>query len=132
VPLALGPASEPEPDIAVVTGSPHDYLHAHPATALLIVDVADASLTFDRTKKASVYARAGILDYWIVNLIDQVVEVHRNPEPAAMLRTKGAMLRSTDFAPATGLRHSRVRTAPSRLTICCPERKVRPARSSSG
>jgi len=83
LPLALAPASEPEPDVAVVTGSPRDYRDAHPSTALLIVEVADTSLAFDRTTKASVYARAGIADYWLLNLVDEVIEVHRNPEPSS-------------------------------------------------
>ena len=80
LPLALDRTSEPEPDIAVVAGSPRDYRDAHPSTALLIVEIADTSLEFDRTKKAALYARAGILDYWIVNLVDEVVEVHGNPQ----------------------------------------------------
>jgi Uma2 family endonuclease len=53
LPLTLDAASEPEPDVAVVAGSPRDYRDAHPSTALLIVEVADASLLFDRTTKAS-------------------------------------------------------------------------------
>jgi Uma2 family endonuclease len=77
--LALDPASEPEPDIAIVSGSPRDYRDAHPSTALLIVEVADASLAFDRTVKASLYARAAIPEYWLLNLVDQLLEVHRNP-----------------------------------------------------
>jgi Uma2 family endonuclease len=80
LPLALDPASEPEPDVAVVAGSPRDYRDAHPSTALLIVEVADASLLFDRTTKATLYARAGIPDYWLLNLVDEVLEVHRNPQ----------------------------------------------------
>jgi Uma2 family endonuclease len=87
LPLALDPASEPEPDVAVVTGSPRDYRDAHPATALLIVEVADASLLFDRTTKTSLYARGGIADYWLLNLVEEVVEVYRNPQ------------RSTDAPP---------------------------------
>jgi Uma2 family endonuclease len=88
LPLALDAASEPEPDVAVVAGSPRDYRDAHPSTALLIVEVADASLLFDRTTKASIYARAGILDYWVLNLVDEILEVHRNPQ------------RSTDTPPS--------------------------------
>jgi Uma2 family endonuclease len=80
LPLALDPASEPEPDVAVVAGSPRDYRDAHSSTALLIVEVADASLVFDRTTKASLYARAGIPDYWLLNLVDEIIEVHRKPE----------------------------------------------------
>ena len=51
-----------------------------PAPALA-VEVAVSSLTFDRTHKASLYARAGVADYWIVNLVDRVVEVYRQPAP---------------------------------------------------
>ena len=83
LPLALDAASEPEPDVAVVSGSPRDYRDAHPSTALLVVEVADTSLLFDRTTKASLYARAGIADYWLLNLVDQIVEVHRTPQRSA-------------------------------------------------
>jgi Uma2 family endonuclease len=83
LPLALDAASEPEPDVAVVAGSPRDYRDAHPSTALLVVEVSDTSLLFDRTTKANIYARAGIPDYWLLNLVDEVVEVHRNPQRSA-------------------------------------------------
>jgi Uma2 family endonuclease len=79
LPLALGPDSEPEPDVAVVAGSARDYWDEHPTTALLVIEVSASSLKFDRTVKARVYARAGIPEYWIVNLDDSCVEVHRDP-----------------------------------------------------
>jgi Uma2 family endonuclease len=82
LPLALGPHNEPEPDLAVVKGSPRDYETEHPTTALLLVEIADSTLRLDRGRKAALYARAGIAEYWIVNLVDRVLEVHR--EPAAM------------------------------------------------
>ena len=82
-PLSLDDVSEPEPDVAVVVGSAGDYRDGHPKTAVLIVEVADSTLAFDRGKKAAVYARAGIADYWIVNLVDGEVEVHRNPRPSS-------------------------------------------------
>ena len=78
-PLALDEESAPEPDIAVVGGSRADYRYTHPARPALIIEVAETSLGFDRVAKGSLYARAGIEDYWIVNLIDRVVEVYRNP-----------------------------------------------------
>lgn len=68
--------SEPEPDIAVVALG--DYSEAHPSLALLVVEVADSSLRFDREIKAPLYAASGFREYWIVNLCDQVVEVHRH------------------------------------------------------
>ena len=78
-PLDLGEISEPEPDVAVIAGNVRDYTDAHPTTAALIVEVADTSLAYDRTTKASLYAKAGIADYWIVNLIERQLEVHRYP-----------------------------------------------------
>ena len=82
-PLALGEHSEPEPDVAVVTGIARDYVEAHPSTAALVVEVADSSLRLDRRFKAAVYARAGLHEYWIVNLVDRTIEVHREPQPPA-------------------------------------------------
>ena len=65
-PVALDDESVPEPDVAVVRGRHSDYRHAHPARAALIIEVAESSLAFDRKQKGSLYARAGIADYWIV------------------------------------------------------------------
>ena len=78
-PVALDDDSEPEPDIAVVPGGPRDYLDAHPSRPVLVVEVAYASVAFDRRHKSSLYARAGVDDYWIVNLVDRVLEVRRRP-----------------------------------------------------
>lgn len=80
MPLSLGLHSDPLPDIAVVKGISRDFT-VHPGTALLVVEVSDSSLRFDRTRKASLYARAGIQDYWIVNLVDRQPEVYRQPIP---------------------------------------------------
>jgi Uma2 family endonuclease len=84
-PVALDDESEPEPDIAVAPGRHRDYLGEHPARPALIVEIADSSLSFDRRYKGSVYARAGIADYWIVNLRRRVLEVYREPvaDPSA-------------------------------------------------
>jgi Uma2 family endonuclease len=74
-PLVVADDSEPEPDVAVVqTG---DYSCEHPSAALLVVEVSDSSLRTDREVKGPLYAAAGIQEYWIVNLVDRVVEVHR-------------------------------------------------------
>lgn len=83
MPLALDDDSEPEPDICVVPGGPRDYLDAHPTHPVLIVEVAESSLRKDRAHKASLYARAGIADFWIVNLVDRVLEIHRDPQPSS-------------------------------------------------
>lgn len=82
LPLALGESSQPEPDVAVVTGAVRDYAEAHPTTAVLIVEVSDTTLQLDRTTKAALYARAGIEEYWIVNISERILEVYR--QPAAM------------------------------------------------
>ena len=81
MPIALDEDSAPEPDLAVVSGRRADYRRGHPSRAVLVVEVADSSLHFDRHAKGSLYARGGIEEYWIVNLIDRVVEVYRDPQP---------------------------------------------------
>ncbi len=80
-PIALDDESEPEPDIAVVRGSPGDYRHAHPSRPVLTLEISVSSLAWDRERKASLYARAGLSDYWILNLIARVLEVYRDPIP---------------------------------------------------
>jgi Uma2 family endonuclease len=80
-PIGLDEDSEPEPDIAVVPGSPDDYGRAHPSRAALTVEVAESSLALDRQRKGSLYARAGLQDYWVLNLVDRVLEVYREPVP---------------------------------------------------
>ncbi|MFI5379925.1 MAG: Uma2 family endonuclease [Tepidisphaerales bacterium] len=80
MPLNLSGDSEPEPDAAVVAGNMDRYTN-HPTQAILVVEVADTSLVFDR-EKAELYAAAGIPEYWIVNLVDHQLEVHRDPVPA--------------------------------------------------
>ena len=81
LPLFVDAANDPEPDIAVVAGTIRDGLEEHPSSALLVVEVADSSLQYDRTTKGSVYAKAQVADYWIVNLIEEIVEVCRVPQP---------------------------------------------------
>ena len=80
MPLRLGKRSKPEPDIAVVAGEPRDSLQTGPPTsAALVIEVSDTTLRYDRGKKASLYAKEGFTDYWIVNLVSRQVEVHREP-----------------------------------------------------
>jgi Uma2 family endonuclease len=81
-PIALDDESEPEPDVAVVPGVRRDYTSEHPARSVLVIEVAESSLAFDREHKGSLYARAGLADYWIVNLLDRVLEVYREPVAA--------------------------------------------------
>src|SRR3989442_1624759 len=78
-PIGLDDDSEPEPDVAVVPGSPDDYSRAHPSRPVLTVEVSESSLGIDRQHKGSLYARAGLADYWVLNLVDHVLEVYREP-----------------------------------------------------
>lgn len=74
--------SEPEPDIAIVTGAWTQYQHRHPGPAdtLLLIEVSDSSLSKDLEQKKSIYAAAGILEYWILDLTAQQLIVFRNPD----------------------------------------------------
>jgi Uma2 family endonuclease len=81
--LDLSPWSVPDPDVAVVSGSPRgvNAATANPTTALLVVEVSDTSLSHDRNAKGSLFAVARIEDYWIVNLVQRQLEVYRDPIP---------------------------------------------------
>jgi Uma2 family endonuclease len=85
-PIALDEESEPEPDVAVTRGARRDYSSHHPSRPVLVVEVAESSLAFDREHKGSLYARAGIGDYWVLNLIERVLEVYRQPTAAPETR----------------------------------------------
>ena len=78
-PLAADDHSEPEPDVAVVTGAIRDYDRGHPTSALLVVEVSNESLRYDRTIKQRLYARSGISEYWILALPEHRLEVYRDP-----------------------------------------------------
>ncbi len=74
--IAASDDSLPEPDVSVV--SPRDR-NARPSTAHLVIEVADSSLRKDRRIKGRIYAAAGVPEYWIVNLVDNVIEVYTSP-----------------------------------------------------
>ena len=77
--------SEPEPDIVVARGELRDYLQRHPGSGdvALVIEIADSTLDFDRQQKTKIYAEAAIPHYWILNLVDRQLEVHRDPQAAA-------------------------------------------------
>lgn len=77
--------SEPEPDLMLVRGDPRDYADRHPAPddVGLVVEVAEATLRFDRNFKKRLYARNRIRQYWVVNLIDEQIEVYTQPSGLA-------------------------------------------------
>ncbi len=72
--------SEPEPELAIIQGNPRDYPDRHPnATEVaLIIEVADSTLERDRTIKQTIYAAAGIPEYWIINVRDRQIEIYRS------------------------------------------------------
>ncbi len=82
LPVTLNGTREPEPDIAVVRGQLADYEQRHPAAGdvAAVIEVSDSSLSYDRTTKQRLYASAGIPTYWIVNLVDNQIEVYEEPQ----------------------------------------------------
>ena len=77
LPFNIPDYSQPEPDLALTPVVEGEI--PHPTSADLIVEVADSTLAYDRTEKASLYARAGVRDYWIINVISSRLEVYRDP-----------------------------------------------------
>jgi Uma2 family endonuclease len=81
-PITLSNNSEPEPDIVIARLREDNYVDSHPSPAdiILVIEVADSTIKFDREIKAPLYATAGIIEYWIVNLTDDRLEIYRQPE----------------------------------------------------
>jgi Uma2 family endonuclease len=77
MPLVFGINTDPIPDLAVVAGAPRS-ISTNPSTAVLVLEVSDSSLSFDTGEKASLYAAAGIADYWVVDTINRRLIVHRD------------------------------------------------------
>ncbi|HYY57826.1 MAG TPA: Uma2 family endonuclease [Pyrinomonadaceae bacterium] len=100
-PILLDDYSEPEPDVALLKPRSDFYAEAHPSPSdvLLIVEVADTSVEYDRQVKAPLYARAGIPEMWLVNLPEEMIEVYARPENGAYRSreefTRGQSLSST-------------------------------------
>ena len=97
--LVLGLATDPVPDVAVVPGSPRDYTD-HPRSALLVVEVAESSLSYDTRDKANLYAASGIRDYWVVDLVNRQLIVFRDPAREAV-QLYGAAYRSRTVLDAS-------------------------------
>jgi Uma2 family endonuclease len=92
-PFAAWDESEPEPDVSVVPLG--DYSVDHPGQALLIIEVADSSLDEDRETKAPLYAASGVPEYWIVNLVEKVVEIYTDPADGRYRNSRRARSRET-------------------------------------
>lgn len=82
LPVALDDESEPAPDVAVVPGTAREYWDAHPSRPILVVEVADSTVGLEREHKVGLYARAGVAEYWIVNIGESNLEVYRRPAPS--------------------------------------------------
>jgi Uma2 family endonuclease len=79
-PIVLNDLSEPEPDVTVVRGTLRQTpKHPTPANVVLVLEVSESTLAFDRGEKAAVYAESGIADYWLLNLRKRQLEVRRDP-----------------------------------------------------
>ena len=81
-PLRLSAESEPQPDIALLRASRDDYEHRlpGPSDVLLVIEVAESSLAYDQEVKSALYAAAGIPEFWLVDILHQVLEVYTEPE----------------------------------------------------
>lgn len=103
-PLDLGPANEPEPDLALVARRDDDYWHAHPTAAdtVLVIEVSDSSLAFDLDAKARLYAAAGIPHYWVVDVQEPRLHVLRQQTatPAPASATPSVPASASGAAPA--------------------------------
>ena len=103
-PIVLNDWSEPEPDIAICRLDPDDYRREHPRASdvLLVIEVADASLSYDRGRKVAAYAGGGIPEYWIVNLVDRRIEVLSDPDRAAQRYRSAHDVLACDSLPLPG------------------------------
>lgn len=111
LPFRAGSRSEPEPDVSVVPGEVRNYDKRHPDRAVLMVEVSDSSLVQDRLTKARIYAAAGVPEYWIVNLVDDVLEVYRSPDAEARLYRETTTLDRTAAVRPLNAPHAEIRVA---------------------
>jgi Uma2 family endonuclease len=98
--------SEPEPDVTLLRARYDDYAASHPGSddILLVVEVADSSLAIDRYDKGSLYSENGVVEYWILNIVDRTLEVPRRPQPTGIYAEVRVLssLESTDIAMLPG------------------------------
>jgi Uma2 family endonuclease len=85
-PISLGESDEPQPDLALVKEDPNRRRLPGPEDVVLVVEVSDTTLAYDKNVKLPLYAGVGIPESWIVDLQDRKVEVHTNPGPDGYLR----------------------------------------------
>lgn len=100
-PITLPNHSEPEPDLAIVVRKKYNEKYGHPKAedTLLLIEVAKATLRLDRGSKARAYALANVKEYWIINLQNDLVEVHLQPQPAdGLYKSTARYARGESFA----------------------------------
>lgn len=100
-PLIVSDDTELQPDVCVVAFRDDHYAETHPhaSEALLVIEVSDTTLAYDRGRKAAIYAEVGVLEYWIVNLSSSRVEVYRDPEAGFGYRTVTMYGRQDSVSP---------------------------------
>lgn len=105
-PLAIDDVSEPEPDVVVVKGAIRDFVGHHPRTAVLVVEVSETTLRYDKERRGAAYARNAIPEYWVLNLKDRVLEVYREPDYDLYADRK--VLTANDFISPLSAPESRI------------------------
>lgn len=106
-PLHLDDHSEPEPDVMLLKPSPDDYTRRHPRPedVFLLIEVSDSTLEYDREEKLPAYGRAGVVEVWLVNPQEAVIEVYREPHftgyASKLVLHTGEEARPTAFPDAT-------------------------------
>ena len=86
--------SEPEPDLAVVHGSPHEFFEAHPAQSELIIEVSAATERLDRAK-LEIYAKAGVRECWLLLAEERIIERHSDPQGGVYRQVERATFPAT-------------------------------------
>lgn len=95
----VGTENDPGPDLAVVVGSRRDYADRQATTAILVVEIADSSLFLDTTRKAELYATAGVPEYWVIDLEHRQLHIFRDPAPLPAGLGATAYRTRTTFSP---------------------------------
>ena len=103
-PIILNDWSEPEPDITVCQLDPDGYVREHPHAdqVLLVIEVADSSLFYDRNRKVRAYAGSNIPEYWIINLVDFRIEVLSDPDPTDQRFQNEVLIRADESLSLPG------------------------------
>lgn len=104
LPIVLDAWSEPEPDLAVCKLDPYDYTREHPhaTDVLLVCEVADSSLAYDRGQKAAAYAASGISEYWVVDIDSRTIEIRTDADPIGRYYRSNALVREDETLTAPG------------------------------